>query len=88
MSAFLFQFCLTVSISFLFLNFIARNVSGYLFAYLLVLFSFFGPLAVSQLPRKYVESLKDTIQTISRGEGKSLICIIYSGVMVGNYISR
>lgn len=64
-----FQFCMTMCIFFLALNFIARNLSGYLFVYVLLLVTFFGPLLISKLPEEHVESFKNAVKVVARSEG-------------------
>lgn len=63
---------------FLLVSFVARNISDYLFVYLLILTAFFGPLAISKIPDDYLESLKNTLRTIGRNDGKPFTLRLFS----------
>lgn len=68
--------------------YIGRNLSGYLIVYLFVLAVFFGPLVVSKIPDKYIESFKNGLQVLSKDEGsktcaKAVCCIFYSVFITG-----
>lgn len=57
-------------IVFLAMSFIAKNLSGYMLVYLMMLGIFFGPYGISKLPEDYVLSIKQTLQNITGSEGK------------------
>lgn len=63
-------------IVFLVVSFIARNLSGYMVVYLMMLGIFFGPLGISKLPEEYVVGLKQTLQSIAGDDGKYLIKLL------------
>ncbi|XP_056638603.1 reticulophagy regulator 1-like isoform X2 [Diorhabda sublineata] len=57
------MFCIGMSLVFFILNVIARNVSGYLFCYILLLLSFFIPLAIKLLPEETKTSMRNIIKS-------------------------
>lgn len=58
---------------FLAMSVVAKSISGYLFAYLLILGIFFGPWAVSKLPEEYIASIKRAARTLSTNEGENFV---------------
>ncbi|KAK4876396.1 hypothetical protein RN001_012818 [Aquatica leii] len=62
-------FCITLCGIFLSLTVIARNISGFALAYLILLAIFTCPLIVSRIPPDYLTNFKDIIHTMGSNEG-------------------
>ncbi|EFA09515.1 uncharacterized protein LOC661523 isoform X2 [Tribolium castaneum] len=63
------SFCIAMSFVFLMISFIAKNISGYVICYLMLLGVFFVPLGLSKLPPEYVNSVKQFIKTVGSDRG-------------------
>ncbi|RZC38043.1 uncharacterized protein BDFB_006489 [Asbolus verrucosus] len=63
------SFCIGMSFIFLAISFVAKNISGYVIFYLVLLGIFFIPLGLSKMPPRYVTSIKQFIKAVGSERG-------------------
>ncbi|KAJ8932783.1 hypothetical protein NQ314_014487 [Rhamnusium bicolor] len=63
------SFCIMMFLIFLFICFIARNVSGYVVLYFTMLAIFYIPLGFKYLPEEYLTSFKQMMKSVGTSEG-------------------
>ncbi|GJQ85349.1 hypothetical protein Trydic_g12654 [Trypoxylus dichotomus] len=63
------MFCGLMCIVFLIMSIISKNVPGYLVAYIILIFVFFGPLATSKLPNEYKSNVVNSLLLFNNNEG-------------------
>lgn len=54
---------------FLSLTVVARNVPGFVLAYIALMATFTGPFLISRLPSEYLDSFKGILETFTTNEG-------------------
>ncbi|CAH1154149.1 unnamed protein product [Phaedon cochleariae] len=63
------SFCIGMCIIFLFISFVAQNISGYVLIYLTILGIFFIPLGFKFIPDEYVKSFSEIIKSLTNTRG-------------------